>query len=254
MALLAIVIPARMASVRFPGKPLVDLGGKPMLRWVYEACVAADLSARIVVATPDREILDAAGAFGAEAVLTRGDHLSGTDRLAEVAENLPADAYLNVQGDEPMLDPENIRRCASLMAESSIEMGSLFVAARPEEANNPAVVKVVTDRDGWALYFSRSLIPYPRVASSATVKKHLGIYAYRAGVLRRFTTWPVAPLEATEGLEQLRFLENGVRIRMALGVAGATAVDTPDQADEIRAILADAAAHAAKSYTNNVSK
>ena len=237
---LAIVIPARMASTRFPGKPLIDLGGKPMVQWVYEACVSAGLPARIVVATPDPEIIQAATAFGAEAVLTRDDHPSGTDRLAEVADVLPAAAYINVQGDEPLIDPENIRRCAAMMEDPQVEMASLFVAASPEEHDNPAVVKVVMDQAGWALYFSRSLIPYPRNSPFESVKKHLGIYAYRAEVLRRFTTWPMTPLESTESLEQLRFLEHGVRIRMAAGIPAATAVDTPEQAEEVRKLVARA--------------
>jgi 3-deoxy-manno-octulosonate cytidylyltransferase (CMP-KDO synthetase) len=218
-----------------------------MVQWVHEACVAAKLSARIIVATPDREILDAASAFGAEGLFTRSDHPSGTDRLAEAAETVEAEAYLNVQGDEPLIDPENIRRCAALISDLAVEMASLFVAADDDEHANPAVVKVVTDRAGWALYFSRSLIPFPRNTPTDAVKKHLGLYAYRADVLRRFTAWPVASLEATESLEQLRFLENGVRIRMAEGVPALTAVDTPLQAEEVRAILASKAAGAAKS-------
>lgn len=234
---LAIVIPARMASTRFPGKPLVDLGGKPMLQWVCEACAAAGLEAKIVVATPDQEIADAAVGFGCDAVLTSRDHPSGTDRIAEVAESIVASAYVNVQGDEPLIAPDNIRRCAAMMDDEDVEMASLYVPAGPDEASNPAVVKVVTDQRGWALYFSRSLIPYPRNAPGCVPKKHLGIYAYRRDVLLRFRTWTMTPLEATESLEQLRFLENGVRIRMAEGLPTATAVDTPDQADEVRAIL-----------------
>jgi 3-deoxy-manno-octulosonate cytidylyltransferase (CMP-KDO synthetase) len=133
------------------------------------------------------------------------------------------------------------------MEDPEIEMASLFVAASTEEHANPAVVKVVTDLAGWALYFSRSLIPFPRGVSSEPVKKHVGIYAYRADVLRRFTTWPMTPLEETESLEQLRFLEHGVRIRMYKGVPAATAVDTPAQAEEVREILARKARSAAKS-------
>jgi len=236
-----------MASTRLPGKPLVDLAGKPMLQWVYEACVAAALPARIVVATPDREIVAAAAGFGAEGMLTRDDHPSGTDRLAEVAESIRAETYLNVQGDEPLIDPENIARCARLMADPGVDMSSLFVPAVGGELTNPAVVKVVTDRAGWALYFSRSLIPFPRHEPAENFKKHVGIYAYRAELIRRFTEWEMTSLEKVEGLEQLRFLENGVRIRMAEGVPAETAVDTPAQADEVRKILVLRAAQAAKS-------
>ncbi len=233
---LAIVIPARMASSRFPGKPLVDLCGKPMVQWVYEACAGSELDARIVVAAPDQAIVRAATAFGAEAILTRESHPSGTDRLAEVAETIKAEVYLNVQGDEPLIDPNNLRRCVELMG-PGVQMASLFVPAEGDEFQNPAAVKVVTDGQGWALYFSRSLIPYPRNEPSFPVKKHLGIYAYSGEVLTEFTKWPVSALEATEGLEQLRFLENGIRIKMAEGIAAETAVDTPEQAEQVRAIL-----------------
>lgn len=227
-----------MASTRFPGKPLVDLGGKPMLQWVYEACQRAALDVPIVIATPDEEIYGAGRLFGASVVMTRNDHPSGTDRLAEVAELLPADAYINVQGDEPLIDPVNIQRCASLISQDGVDMASLYVQAGDNELQNPAAVKVVVSLDGFALYFSRSLIPYPRNAPSPPVKKHLGIYAYSSRVLTQFKTWSMSPLEATEGLEQLRFLEHGVRIKMGEGVNAATAVDTPEQADEVRRILA----------------
>lgn len=231
-----IVIPARMASTRFPGKPLVDLGGKPMVQWVVEAARASGAAERVLVATPDDAILAACAAFGAEAIRTRLDHPSGTDRLAEVAEAVEADVYVNVQGDEPLVPPETIRACAApLLADPSVEMGSVCAPCPEEEWDNPAVVKVVTALNGDALYFSRHAIPFPR--SPRTVKKHLGLYAFRRDVLRRFATWPQSPLEMAESLEQLRFLENGVRIRMSEGQGSAVAVDTPEQADQVRAFL-----------------
>ena len=225
-----------MASTRFPGKPLVDLCGKPMVQWVVEAARASGVAERVLVATPDDEILDACAAFGAEAVRTRLDHPSGTDRLAEVAEALEAEVYLNVQGDEPLVPPETIRACAQpLLDDEGVEMGSVCAPCPEEEWDNPAVVKVVTALSGDALYFSRWSIPFPR--SPREVKKHLGLYAFRRDVLRRFSTWPMSPLESAEGLEQLRFLENGVRIRMSEGQGSALAVDTPEQAEQVRAIL-----------------
>ncbi|MBC8063637.1 MAG: 3-deoxy-manno-octulosonate cytidylyltransferase [Chlorobia bacterium] len=235
----AIVIPARMASTRFPGKPLIDLCGKPMIQWAYEAALASGVTSQVVIATPDAEIAEAAEAFGARAFMTRLDHPSGTDRLAEVAESLKADFYVNVQGDEPLIDPETIRACAQpLRDDASLQMSSVFSSCPDEEVENPAVVKVVTDRKGNALYFSRHPIPYPRNPGQTTVKKHIGIYAYRHDVLLQFAGWAPTPLEQTESLEQLRFLENGVEIRMVEGKGTALAVDTPEQAIEVARLLA----------------
>jgi 3-deoxy-manno-octulosonate cytidylyltransferase (CMP-KDO synthetase) len=227
-----------MASTRFPGKPLVDLAGKPMLQWVVERARDAQITDRVIVATPDREIVQACKLFNAEAVLTSIDHPTGTDRIAEVARSIKADVYVNVQGDEPLVQPEDIRACAQpLMQDSKIQMGSVFADCPDEEVDNPAVVKVVTARNGDALYFSRHPIPYPRNDRQG-VKKHIGLYAYTAEVLEGFSKWPQSPLEQAESLEQLRFLENGVRIRMSKGTGSALAVDTPEQADQVRAILA----------------
>lgn len=234
-----IVIPARMGSTRFPGKPLVDLMGKPMVQWVVEAALSAEITDRVVVATPDQEILDACAAFGAEAILTRSDHPTGTDRIAEVSEKVVADVYVNVQGDEPLIRPESIRACAKpLISDSAIPMGSVFSLCPEEEIENPAVVKVVTSLAGFALYFSRYAIPYPRSPRVSPVKKHVGIYAYRREVVQAFSTWSQTPLELSESLEQLRFLENGVQIRMSEGAGSELAVDTPEQAEEVRRILA----------------
>lgn len=234
-----VVIPARMGATRFPGKPLVDLLGKSMVQRVYEASAASGVGDRVVVATPDQEIIEAVHAFGGEAVLTRHDHVTGTDRIAEVAEKIGADVYVNVQGDEPLIPASSIRACAEpLLADSTIEMGSVYSPCPPDEHDNPAVVKVVTDNGGFALYFSRFPIPFARIERVVPVKKHIGLYAYRGSALERFSSWPQSPLEVAESLEQLRFMHYGVRIRMVEAEGAALAIDTPEQADEVRRILA----------------
>lgn len=234
----AIVIPARMASTRFPGKPLCDLCGKPMVEWVYEAAVNSNIADQVIIATPDDEILTVARAFGAIALKTSSHHPSGTDRIAEVAREVSADFYVNVQGDEPLINPESIRACAQPMFEdSTLDMSSVFAECPEEEIDNPAVVKVVTDLAGNALYFSRYSVPFPRNPRTDKAKKHIGIYAYRRDVLLRFASWQPSPLELTESLEQLRFLENGVRIRMSHGTGSLMAVDTPEQADQVRELM-----------------
>lgn len=233
-----IVIPARMGSTRFPGKPLCDLLGKPMVQWVYEAAEKSGVGEKVVIATPDQEIVDACRQFGAQAVLTRYDHETGTDRIAEVAEKIPADVYVNVQGDEPLIQAQSIRKCADpLLADSSILMGSVYCECPEDEYDNPAVVKVVTDDAGYALYFSRYPIPYARNARVIPVKKHIGLYAYRGRALQGFATWEMSPLEKAESLEQLRFMAHGIRIFMAPGEGTALAVDTPEQAQQVREIL-----------------
>jgi 3-deoxy-D-manno-octulosonate cytidylyltransferase len=213
-----------------------------MVRWVFEAAQAAGIADQVLVATPDGEIVEACRSFGALAVLTSPDHPSGTDRIAEVAMSFPAEVYVNVQGDEPLVRPESIRACAEpLLRDPSIPMGSVWSPCPGEEIDNPAVVKVVTDQQGFALYFSRHPIPYPRNHRSVPVKKHVGLYAYRREAVIAFAQWPMTPLESTESLEQLRFLENGVRIHMAEAAGSELAVDTPEQAEQVRAIMAERA-------------
>jgi 3-deoxy-D-manno-octulosonate cytidylyltransferase len=235
---IAIVIPARMGSTRFPGKPLVDLAGKPMVQWVVEAARNSEVAATVLVATPDPEIVAACQSFGAQAVLTRDDHLSGTDRIGEVSEKIDAEVFINVQGDEPLIDPSTIRSCAQPLIESpEVEMSSVYCVCREEEVDNPDVVKLVTDRNGYALYFSRYAVPFPRNPRSEHVKKHIGIYGYRRKTLEAFRTWKPSPLESSESLEQLRFLENGVKIKMSPGASAGVSVDTPAHADEVRKLL-----------------
>jgi 3-deoxy-D-manno-octulosonate cytidylyltransferase len=234
-----IVIPARMGATRFPGKPLADLLGRPMVQWVYEAALASGVGDRVVVATPDEEIVHAVSLFGGEAVLTRHDHPTGTDRITEVATLHPADVYVNVQGDEPLIRPESIRACAEpMLADSRISMASVFSECPESEYDDPTVVKVVTDDSSYALYFSRFAIPFARNPRLIPVKKHVGLYAYTGDALARFAEWAPHPLETAESLEQLRFLANGVRIFMSPGAGTELAVDTPEQAETVRQILA----------------
>lgn len=211
-----------------------------MVQWVYEAALKANITPNIVIATPDHEIIEAARAFNAPTILTRPDHPSGTDRIAEVAAKMPHDFYLNVQGDEPLIETEDMRACAQpLFDDPAVEMASIMADCLENEIENPAVVKVVTDLNQNALYFSRHAIPFPRNPRANGVKKHVGIYAYRHAIVQAFANWQQTPLEKTESLEQLRFMEHGVRIRMAQGKGSALAVDTPEQAEAVRKLLAN---------------
>jgi 3-deoxy-manno-octulosonate cytidylyltransferase (CMP-KDO synthetase) len=227
-----------MGSTRFPGKPLCDLAGKPMVQWVYEAAIRAQVADRVVVATPDSEIIEACRGFGAEALLTSNTHPTGTDRIAEVATYLEADVYVNVQGDEPLMPPVTIRACAEpMLSDAAIAVASVYALRSVSEADDPAMVKVVVDALGDALYFSRYPIPFRRNPVPGAIKQHIGIYGYRRDALLAFPTWPVGELEAAESLEQLRFLENGVRIRMSEAAGTELAVDTPEQAVRVSELL-----------------
>ncbi|HRJ27993.1 MAG TPA: 3-deoxy-manno-octulosonate cytidylyltransferase [Fimbriimonadaceae bacterium] len=233
-----IVIPARMGATRFPGKPLVDLLGKPMVQWVVEAAQASGVADRVVVATPDEEIVEACRRFGAEAVLTSHDHPTGTDRIAEVAQQIEAEVYVNVQGDEPLIQASRIAACADpLLSDPEVQMASVFSECPESEYDDPTVVKVVTREDGQALYFSRFAIPFARNPRVSPVKKHVGLYAYRRRPLLEFQSWPMSPLEQAESLEQLRFMHHGVGIQMRPAAGTELAVDTPEQAERVRQLL-----------------
>lgn len=225
-----------MGASRFPGKPLADLNGKPMIQWVYERAVAAGVASRVVVATPDEAIAEAVRGFGGEALLTSPDHPTGTDRIAEAAERIGAELFVNVQGDEPLIEPETIQACAEALRSGEEQVASVFDDLDEEAADDPNVVKVVLDRKGRALYFSRSPIPYPR-SGSRQLCKHIGIYGYTLAALRAFAGLPPGELEQTESLEQLRFLENGWAIRMAKGRGTPLAVDTPEQLEHVKRIM-----------------
>jgi 3-deoxy-manno-octulosonate cytidylyltransferase (CMP-KDO synthetase) len=238
----AVVIPARYASTRFPGKPLHLLAGRPMIQHVWERCLRARRAVAVLVATDDERIRAVAAGFGAEVVMTRADHPSGTDRLAEVALARPEfEVLVNVQGDEPLVEPELIDRLAEAVAgDPGVDIATAAVPLTdPAMIRDPNVVKAVAAPDGRALYFSRSPVPWDRAAGgpAATCLWHKGIYAYRREFLLRFVTWPPSPLECREQLEQLRALEHGACIRIVQTASTAPGVDTPEQAAEVERLL-----------------
>jgi 3-deoxy-manno-octulosonate cytidylyltransferase (CMP-KDO synthetase) len=241
MPKVAVVIPARFASTRLPGKPLLLLAGKPLIQHVWERCIEARGIDEVIVATDDMRIAEAAFAFGAEVAMTSPKHRSGTDRVAEVATKLRGVSHvINVQGDEPLVDPALVSRlAATLRKDRSIPMITASVAFGPDEdVGNSNAVKVVTSRDGNALYFSRSLIPYLRGDGLRPAwQRHLGIYGYTTKFLLQFVKWKPSALELAESLEQLRALENGARIRVLPTRRAALGVDTPDDAVAVEKLL-----------------
>lgn len=252
----SVIIPARFASTRFPGKPLADLHGKPMIQHVYERACESEAE-RIMIATDDERIATVAKAFGAEVCMTSSDHPSGTDRLQQVVSDLgfyADDIVVNVQGDEPLVPARIINQVAhNLMAETDASVSTLSEPITDlESLLNPNVVKVVTDTRGIALYFSRAPIPYPRndfadstqsgaMPNGYSWQRHIGIYAYRVKLLNDFVKWPPAPIEETECLEQLRAMWNGERIHVAEADEQPPAgVDTPEDLERLRKLLASA--------------
>ena len=234
------VIPARYASTRLPGKPLALIAGKPMIQHVYERACHAVLPQEVVVATDSKIVADAVKEFGGKVMMTSPDHPSGTDRLAEVALSYPdIDVIVNVQGDEPMIPPEVIDRLAQAFADDNdLNMATLKTLMGEEDYNNPNAVKVVTDQNGYALYFSRSLLPYPRNRKvDFKVYKHVGIYAYRRSFLLSYAAYEPTPLEQIEGLEQLRVLENGQRIKVLESKFQGIGIDTQEDLDAINALF-----------------
>lgn len=239
------VIPARYHSSRFPGKPLVDIGGKSMIQRVYEQATSCSVLDRVVIATDDLRIFHHAEAFGAEVLLTRTDHISGTDRCAEVAALLPAySVCINIQGDEPFLTPSQIERIVLPLIEDRAEISTLAKTIQHlSTLNNPNVVKVVFNKNGHALYFSRSPIPYLRdIAAQNWAEKqahyqHLGLYGFQRESLIEIAGLPPSPLERWEALEQLRWLENGKSIFVALTNEETIGVDTPEDVQKALAFL-----------------
>ena len=235
----AVIIPARYASTRFPAKPLAVIAGKPMIQHTWSQAVRskADL---VLVATDHPAIRDAVTAFGGKAVMTREDHPSGTDRIYEACRDLDCGIVINVQGDEPLIPPEIIDRLIDLMTEHpECEMATVAVPAGREILDDPNKVKVVMTGDGFALYFSRAPIPFLRSGGTAApALLHWGIYAFRKTALERFVSFPASPLENCEKLEQLRALENGIRIRVLVCSLRSVGVDTPEDLERAEKLIA----------------
>lgn len=243
-----VVIPARYGSSRLPGKPLVSLGGKPMIQRVYERAKLATRADRVIVATDDDRIISAVHGFGGEARMTRADHRTGTERVAEVAAHETGDVFVNVQGDEPLLDPAAIDTAVTALVEEP--QASIATVATPiktpGDIMDPNVCKVVLDFDENALYFSRAPIPWVRDTGSKGSKtlarhlKHLGLYVFRRDALLEYPTLPQGELERVEQLEQLRWLENGWKIRVAEVEHDAISVDVPEDIARVEKLLAQA--------------
>ncbi len=241
------VIPARYGSSRFPGKPLAMIQGKPMVVHVYErACRAKNLS-DVVIATDDKRILLEAARFGAHAVMTRVDHASGSDRIAEVADSLEVDVVVNIQGDEPLIEPDMIDQVVEpLLEDTSAPMATLKKKiTSQDDLKNPNIVKVITDNHGYAIYFSRACIPFPKKGWKEILEgklenmpegeffRHIGIYAYRKDFLLQYTKMPAGRLEHIEELEQLRVLENGFKIKVAETEYETISVDAPEDIEKV---------------------
>ena len=220
------VIPARLASTRLPRKMLREIAGKPLIGIVYEAVRSSPLLAQVIIATDSEEIMAACGKHHWAAQMTSSAHRNGTERVHEVSTRVSADVYLNVQGDEPTVRPEQIAALIQVMEDRAAQVGTLMTPASDIDVTNPNAVKVVTDRNGRALYFSRATIPFDRDATNPRYFKHLGLYAYRKPALDRFVAWPESSLEKSERLEQLRFLENGIPIHVGETPYDSVGVDT----------------------------
>ncbi len=245
-----VVIPARYQSTRLPGKPLADIGGKPMIQWVYEQSLLAGAE-RVIIATDDSRVEQVAKGFGGTVCMTSPDHQSGTERLAEVVSLMGIEddhTIVNVQGDEPLIPPAIIRQVADNLALSNAPMATLAVEIKDqEEVFNPNAVKVVTDSEGYALYFSRATIPWDRDNFAANDKaivqplmRHIGIYAYRAGFINTYINWQPSQLEKIECLEQLRVLWYGEKIHVAVALEAPPAgVDTSEDLETVRRIIAN---------------
>jgi len=234
------IIPARMASTRFPGKPLAVIAGKPMITWVWEQAEKAVTIDRTVIATEDDEIMEYCAAKGMEAVMTASTHLTGTDRSAEVVEQIGADIYVNVQGDEPLIEPaaiDAVVNCLSKNLSRGIEVSTGYIEdASAEQIDDPSVVHLVSSLDSCVMMVSRFPLPYP-MAEAVSPTVHVGLYAFTAGALSRFAAWERGPVERAESGEILRFLEHGERIACVAVAPGSIGVDTPEDAAQVAAII-----------------
>lgn len=244
-----IVIPVRYGATRFPGKSLARIGGRPMIQWVWEAASRSRLTEQVLVATDDDRIADVAAKFGADVIMTKKSHRSGTDRMAEVADKISAQLYVNVQGDEPLLSPTAVDDLIRAMMESPrVPIGTLAHRIESEaEWRSPEVVKVVCNRHHEALYFSRSPLPFQRAFDGKTrLLRHVGIYAFRARALATFVSLKPSPLEIAESLEQLRALEHGMAIQVIETKYRCLGVDTPADLARVERVLQKALRQQAK--------
>jgi 3-deoxy-manno-octulosonate cytidylyltransferase (CMP-KDO synthetase) len=237
-----VVIPARFGAMRLPGKPLVSLAGKPMIQRVYERAKLATLASRVIVATDDERIMKAVASFGGTARMTRADHRTGTERVAEVAAHEKGDVFVNVQGDEPLLDPVAVDTAVkALLEEPAASIATVATPIKtPADIMDPNVVKTVLDFDNNGLYFSRAPIPWVRDRQGpvhAQHMKHLGLYAFRRAALLDFPTLPLGDLERIERLEQLRWMENGYKIRVAETQHDSVSVDVPEDVARVERLL-----------------
>jgi len=235
------VIPARLASTRLPRKVLREIAGQPMLAHVYEAARRAAGLEQVIVATDAEEVMALCRERGYDARMTSSAHKSGTERVHEVAQSVAAEVYVNIQGDEPLARPEHLAALLQLMRDPAVAVGTLKTPMAPPDVPNPNAVKVVTGRDGRALYFSRATIPHDRDgAAPVSYYKHLGFYAYRKPALEKFCAWPESALERSERLEQLRFLDNGISIHVAETPYDTVGVDTEEDLKRVEALILQA--------------
>lgn len=240
MSKTAIIIPARYGSSRLEGKPLIEVNGKPIIQWVYEKAQQAKLADMIIVATDDERIFNTVKAFGGDVEMTSASHKCGSDRIREVVERHPEISYIvNLQGDEPLIKPESIDAVAkNVQEDENADISTLIRVLTDEvEINNPNLVKCVVDNNGYALYFSRSKIPYERNSGIATFYGHLGIYGYKREALMKMTSLPQTPLERTESLEQLRALENGMKIKTSVVDFVPVGIDTLEDLEKFKEII-----------------
>jgi len=253
MQSVAIVIPARYSSSRFPGKPLADILGKPMIQHVYEKAASVD-NATVVVATDDSRILSIVEGFGGKGVMTSSDHASGTDRLVEVMSEVDVDLYINLQGDEPLVRAEDLALLINAMAaDKSIEVGTLYHSINADQAKDPNTVKVVTSHSGRACYFSRSPIPFIRDKDvQASYKQHVGVYAYRKSVLEKYTQLDKSHIETAEQLEQLRLLDSDIDIYAFEVMQTGPGVDTPEDLEKVIKILKGEQLDSEKTLLSNI--
>jgi len=231
------IIPARLASTRLPRKMLREIAGKPLVGWVYEAVRSSPLLFDVIIATDSEEILEVCRRHGWKAQMTSATHHSGTERVHELSDSVAADVYVNVQGDEPLVRPEQIAALLDVMHDPSVQVGTVKTPCPQEDVANPSAVKVVTAPGGRALYFSRATIPFDRDGAKPSYFKHLGLYAYRKPALDLFVKQPESRLEKSERLEQLRFLENGIDIYVAETPYDSVGVDTEEDLRLVAAIL-----------------